>query len=397
MNNLFHFFHRSLVTGHWSLLRTGRKKQDLGLQIFILLVAVITALVCLPAWAADDWQQAIGERSWSFPRDHGAHPEFRTEWWYFTGNLLDGAGNRYGYQLTFFRQGVRLIPADPKNPWSLRDLYLAHFTVTDVSNDKFLFAEQVTRSGPGISGAAAYGMNVWNLGWSAKMKGDAIHLRAAHEGTELSLELKPRKPLILQGDRGLSRKGSGYGQASYYYSFTDLATRGTIRTADSQMPVTVKGVSWFDQEFGSNVLSRDQVGWDWFSIHLSDGRDLMLFFLRKKDRTVEEESSGTLVEPDGKSRYLKLDEIQLEALGTWKSPRSGGAYPDRWRIRISAAGIDLQIAPLVADQELNTSGSTRVTYWEGAVSGKGTSAARQITCEGYVEMTGYAGSLGGVF
>jgi predicted secreted hydrolase len=358
---------------------------------------MLVMFVCLPAWAAEGWRQAVGPWNWSFPRDHGAHPAFRTEWWYFTGNLRDGTGNRYGYQLTFFRQGVRLKPSNPKNPWSLRDLYPAHFAVTDVRNGSFRFAEQVTRSGPGLSGAVTDGMNVWNLGWSAKMKGDAIHLKAAHEGMEISFELKPRKPLILQGEKGLSRKGPGVGQASYYYSFTDLATRGTIKTANSQMPAPVEGVSWFDQEFGSNVLTKDQVGWDWFSIHLSDGRDLMLFFLRKKDGSVEKESSGTLVEPNGNSSHLKLGEIQLEVLGTWKSTRSGGAYPNRWRIRIPSSGIDLQLAPLLADQELNTAGSTGVTYWEGAVDGNGSSSGKQVSCEGYVEMTGYSGSLGGIF
>jgi predicted secreted hydrolase len=397
MDKFFHLFHWSLATGHWSLLRAGRKQQALGLQAFVLLVSVIAALACSPALAGEEWKQAIGPWNWSFPKDHGAHPEFRTEWWYFTGNLRDGAGNRYGYQLTFFRQGVRFKPADPKNPWSLRNLYPAHFAVTDVRNGSFRFAEQVTRSGPGLSGAAADGMNVWNLGWSAKMKGDTIHLRAGHEGMEVSLELKPRKPLILQGEKGLSRKGPGEGQASYYYSFTDMATRGTIGTPDTKMPVPVEGVSWFDHEFGSNVLTKDQVGWDWFSLHLSDGRDLMLYFLRKNDGTVEKESSGTLVEPDGKSRNLKLGEIQLEVLGTWTSPGSDGVYPTRWRIRIPAAGIDLQLAPLVADQELNTSGSTGVTYWEGAVDGKGSSSGKQVSCEGYVEMTGYVGSLGGIF
>jgi predicted secreted hydrolase len=365
-----------------------------GIVAFIIMLVVI---ICLPAFAADDWKQAVGLRTWSFPRDHGAHPEFRTEWWYFTGNLRDGDGNRYGYQLTFFRQGMRLKPANPGNPWSLRDLYFAHFTVTDVRKGSFHFTDQVTRSGPGLSGAAADGMNVWNLAWSARMQGGSILLRAGHAGTELSLELKPRKPLILQGDRGLSRKGPAEGQASYYCSFTDLATTGTIKTPDTKMPVPVNGVSWFDHEFGSNVLSKDQIGWDWFSIHLSDGRDLMLYFLRRKDGTVEKESSGTLVEPNGNARHLTPAEIQLEARGTWKSPKSGGAYPDRWRIRIPAAGIDLQLAPLVADQELITSGSTGVTYWEGAVGGKGDSAGKPITCEGYVEMTGYAASLGGLF
>jgi predicted secreted hydrolase len=363
------------------------------------IVALLTLTVILasaPAFAGEEWKQAAGPRTWSFPRDNGSHPEFRTEWWYFTGNLHDGDGKRYGYQLTFFRQGVRLKPANPGNPWSLRDLYFAHFAVTDVGKGRFHFTDQVTRSGPGLSGAAADGMNIWNLGWSARMQGGSIVLRARHEGMELSLELKPRKPLVMQGDRGLSRKGPGEGQASYYYSFTDLATTGTIKTPDTQMPVPVEGVSWFDQEFGSNVLSRDQVGWDWFSVHLSDGRDLMLYFLRKKDGTLEKESSGTLAEPDGKSRHLMLGDMQMEVLGTWKSPKSGGAYPDHWRIRIPAAGIDLQLAPLIADQELITSGSTGVTYWEGAVGGEGDSAGKAITCEGYVEMTGYAGSLGGL-
>jgi predicted secreted hydrolase len=397
MKKIFHFLHRSPVTGHRSLLRTGRKQQVLGLQAFVLLVSVIAALACSPALAGEEWKQAIGPRTWSFPRDHGAHPEFRTEWWYFTGNLRDGAGNRYGYQLTFFRQGVRLNPTNPGNSWTLRDLYLAHFAVTDARKGSFHFTDRVTRSGPGLSGAAADGMNIWNLAWSARMQGGSIVLRARHEGMELSLELKPRKHLVLQGEKGLSRKGPGEGQASYYYSFTDLATNGTIRTPDTQMPVPVEGVSWFDQEFGSNVLSRDQVGWDWFSLHLSDGRDLMLFFLRKKDGTVEKESSGTLVEPDGKSRHLKLGEIQVEVLGTWKSPKSGGVYPDRWRIRIPASGIDLQIAPLVAAQELITAGSTGVTYWEGAVDGNGSSTGKPVTCEGYVEMSGFAGSWGGLF
>lgn len=374
--------------------RTMGKLKTARIVVIIIAMAVSA---CPPAQAADDWRQAVGPWNWSFPRDHGAHPEFRTEWWYFTGNLRDEAGNRYGYQLTFFRQGVRSRPPNQQNPWSLRDLHLAHFALTDVRSNAFHFAEQVTRPGPGLSGAATNGMKVWNLGWSATMTGDVILLRASRADMALSLELKPKKPLVLQGQRGLSRKGPGEGQASYYYSFTDLATKGTIRLPASQMPVPVEGKSWFDQEFGSNVLSKEQVGWDWFSVHLSDGRDLMLYFLRKKDGTVERESSGTLVEADGRSRHLRLGEIGIEVLGTWKSPKSGGRYPGRWRIRIAAAGIDLQLAPLVADQELITEGSAGVTYWEGTVDGTGTSSGKPVLCEGYLEMTGYAGSLGGLF
>jgi predicted secreted hydrolase len=365
--------------------------------IVALIITLLSPFSCPETSATETWKQAVGPWNWSFPRDHGAHPEFRTEWWYFTGNLRDEAGNRYGYQLTFFRQGVRIKPSNPGNPWSLRDLYPAHFAVTDVRNGTFHFAELITRSGPKLSGAATDGMNVWNLGWSAKMKGDHISIRAHHGEMELALELEPRKPLILQGEKGLSRKGPGKGQASYYYSFTDLASSGTIRTPALENPVEVRGVSWFDQEFSSNALTEDQAGWDWFSVHLSDGRDLMLYFLRKKDGTVEKESSGTLVEPDGKSRHLKLGEIKMEVLGTWKSPKSGGTYPSGWRIRIPSAGVDLQLAPLVAAQELITAGSTGVTYWEGAADGTGSSSGRQVSCEGFVEMTGYAGSLGGLF
>ncbi len=361
------------------------------------IVSLMLFFLAVPSFAGEQWRQAVGPWNWSFPRDHGAHPEFRTEWWYFTGNLRDGSGNRYGYQITFFRQGVRLKASDPGNPWSLRDLYPAHFALTDARSGAFYHAEQITRSGPGLAGAATGGLSVWNLRWSAKMEGDRIRIRAQHGEMELALDLRPRKPLVLQGDRGLSRKGPGKGQASYYYSFTNLATTGTIRTPGSPMPVPVEGVSWFDQEFSSNALTKDQVGWDWFSLHLSDGRDLMLYFLRKKDGTVEKESSGTLVEADGRSRSLKLGEIAVEVLDTWTSPRSGGRYPSRWRIRVPAAGIDLRLAPLVPAQELITEGSTGVTYWEGAVDGKGSSAGRPAACEGYVEMTGYAGSLGGLF
>ena len=181
------------------------------------IIGLIVALLPLagsPAFAAEDWKQAVGPWNWSFPRDHGAHPEFRTEWWYFTGNLRDEAGNRYGYQLTFFRQGVRNRPSISQNPWSLRDLCPAHFALTDVRNNAFHFAEQITRPGPGLAGASKNGMNVWNLGWSATMKGGAILLRAGREDMALSLELRPGKPLVLQGRHGLSRKGPGEGQAS---------------------------------------------------------------------------------------------------------------------------------------------------------------------------------------
>jgi predicted secreted hydrolase len=346
---------------------------------------------------AREWKQTVGPWTWVFPRDHGSHPEFRTEWWYFTGNLRDPSKKRFGYQLTFFRQGMLFEPKDPSHPWAIRDVYLAHFTLTDVSAGQFRYAERVSRRGPGLAGADERGMHVWLLNWMAKMEGKKIRLEARHQGMELSLDLVPRKPLVFHGKNGLSQKGPATGQASYYFSYTDLETSGFIKTGLSQTSVRVNGVSWLDHEFGSNQLTPEQVGWDWFSLHLSDGQDLMIYFLRRKDGTVEPSSSGTLVTRSGGSIHLKLSDINVEIVDTWKSLKSGGKYPSRWKVNVPVAKIALEINPLVPSQELLTEGSTGVTYWEGAVGGKGTSAGKPVTCEGYVELTGYAGSLGGLF
>ena len=349
------------------------------------------------AWAAEEWKQAVGPRTWNFPRDHGAHPEYRTEWWYFTGNLADEAGARFGYQLTFFRQGLRFKLPDKANPWDVRDVYLGHLAITDVAKNKFHHADKISRSGPGLAQAAADSLSIRLLNWSAKMKGPDILLAAREKGLEVSLTLTPRKPLVFHGQNGLSQKGPNPGQASYYTSFTHLETRGLLKGPNQASPVAVKGRSWFDQEFGSNQLTVEQTGWDWFSLYLSDGRELMVYFLRLKNGSVEPASSGTLIEPDGKTRYLPLREIELSVLNKWKSPRSGGNYPSRWRIRIPSARIDLTLEPYVADQELNTEGSTGVVYWEGAVAGQGSSGGRPVSCQGYAELTGYAGTLGGLF
>jgi predicted secreted hydrolase len=346
---------------------------------------------------ANEWRQAIGPWKWVFPRDHGSHPEFRTEWWYFTGNLTDPSKKRFGYQLTFFRQGVLFKANDPIHPWAIRDVYLAHFTLTDVSAGQFWYADRASRKGPGLAGAAEDGMDIWLLHWMAKMEGNKIKIEARHQGMELSLGLVPRKPLVFHGKNGLSQKGPVEGQASYYFSYTDLEAKGVIKTPESQASIRVDGISWFDHEFGSNQLTPTQVGWDWFSLHLSDGQDLMVYFLRRKDGTVEPSSSGTLVNRSGDSIHLKLSDINVEVLDYWKSQKSGGRYPSRWRMRVPSYRIEMEISSLVASQELLTEGSTGVIYWEGAVAGKGRSAGKPITCEGYVELTGYAGTLGGLF
>ena len=366
------------------------------LPIFIMGLCLLR-FAAGPAEGAEDWARVIGPRAWTFPKDHGAHPDYRTEWWYFTGNLNDDSGAPYGYQLTFFRQGLRFGVSSSGNAWDVRDLYLAHFAITEVSKSKFRFTERLSRAGPGLAGARTEGMDIWLLNWSARMQGSLITLEARGTDMELRLELTPAKPLVLHGQKGFSRKGSKEGQASYYSSFTDLKTKGFLRIGADAPSVTVMGKSWFDHEFGSNQLSPDQKGWDWFSLHFSDGRDLMIYFLRLVDGSLEPASSGTLVEPDGTVRHLQITDISVSVLKHWKSPRSGADYPGRWKIQIPSAGIDLLVTPLVSDQELNTGGSTGVIYWEGAVFGEGTLRGRKISCKGYVELTGYAGSLGGFF
>jgi predicted secreted hydrolase len=348
-----------------------------------------------PARAADAWADAAGTRTWSFPRDHGAHPEYRTEWWYFTGILAAADGRRFGYQLTFFRQGVVPAAPDPGNPWSVRDLYLAHFTLTDVRAGTFLIGERVSRAGPGLAGASPDGLGSWTLDWSASARGETFALEAREGQVAITLALRPRRPPVLHGDGGLSRKGPAPGQASWYSSITDLATTGTVTDGGRAIPVA--GTSWFDHEFGSGQLAADVAGWDWFGLRLSDGRALMLYLLRRQDGSVTPASSGTLVEADGTARPLARDAFGIEPLATWHSPRSGARYPSRWRVRIPGESIAFELAPLVPDQELRTDRSTGVTYWEGAVSGSGTAGTTPLSAEGYVELTGYAGPLGGLF
>ncbi len=361
-----------------------------GVTTWVLVAALA---VSAPAGA---WLRADRPRPWAFPRDLGAHPGFRTEWWYFTGNLEDPRGGRYGYQLTFFRVGLRQAPLFPGNPWSVRDVFMAHLAVTDGPGRSFRYAEHAARPGPGLAGAAQDDLAVWVLSWQARRTpGGAIRLRGFARDFGVELVLEPTKPVVLHGAGGLSRKGPRPGQATYYASIPRLATRGTLTLGGR--PVTVRGTSWFDHEFGSHPLGAEQAGWDWAGLHLSDGRDLMLYVIRRADGTREPASSGTLVEPGGRAVHLPGGTFSFEALGTWTSPRSGARYPAGWRIRVPWAGIDLVANPLLPDQELATPESTGITYWEGAVSGRGTSAGRPVTCRGYVELTGYAGSLGGGF
>jgi predicted secreted hydrolase len=364
----------------------------------ILIVAVLAFDLSL-VFGADlpptPFQFATAGYRYNFPRDHGSHPTYRTEWWYYTGHLHSKIGRAFGFELTFFRRGV---PPDEiktlPSKWSVKDLYLAHFAVTDISGKRFHFSEKFSREGLGKAGADESRLRVWIDDWRAEASAEpsASHTLAAHDETHaLALTLQPAKPLVTHGAAGISRKGKDVGQASHYYSFTRLATNGKLTIDGESFDVT--GTSWMDHEFGSAELGADQVGWDWFSIQLEDDTELMLYRMRRKDGSSDLASSGTAVSPDGRTRHLEVTDFQIESTGTWTSPESKATYPSRWRLRFPSLDLVLDVTPLLADQELRTSRSTKVSYWEGAVAVTGTKQGRPVKGQGYVELTGYAERL----
>jgi predicted secreted hydrolase len=351
----------------------------------------IGLMSCWLMAASFTYQLASPGRKLTFPADHYSHPDFKTEWWYYTGHLETDGGKRYGYQVTFFRFGVRDRQKDVKGPPLFTELYMTHFALSDIGAKKFTFRERINRGFDDKAGAATDRYLVWNEDW--KVEGDerSHSIQVSERGTRLRLTLKSLKPPVLHGENGLSRKGEGEGRASYYYSLTRMQTAGEL-TIDGKIE-KVRGLSWMDHEFGSNQLREDQVGWDWFSIQLDNKTELMLYLMRRKEGSADPYSSGTLVRADGTTRHLKVNNYRVEVLDGWKSPKSGANYPIKWKVEIPSESIVLEIDPVFPAQELITNRSTRVTYWEGAVRIKGRVRDKAVTGSGYVEMTGYAGKL----
>lgn len=343
---------------------------------------------------AAEWLEVTGPPELVFPRDHGAHPDYRTEWWYVTGLLESAEGDRYGFQITFFRQG--LDPGDPDPGTSqlrARQVVAAHLAVADISNQRFHHAERLRRSAGGLAGFSESGLGVWLDDWEmGTAETDVISVRAqdAVAGIGINFELRPQREPVLHGDRGYSRKGADEGNASAYVSWTRLAVEGQLEVEGSLLKID--GTAWFDHEWGTSQLGAGVAGWDWFSLRLDDGRDLMVYRLRRADGSADPRSSGTLVGPEGGVERLDRDGVELEVLGWWQSPATGARYPVRWRLRVPDAGIDLEISSLLAASELDGSATTGVVYWEGPVAATGSTQG-----EGYVEMTGYAGTLEGRF
>jgi predicted secreted hydrolase len=358
----------------------------------IFLLACLVVLSVVPTRAAESqFQDAVPGRVFAFPRDHGKHPDFQTEWWYFTGNL-DSENHSWGFQLTFFRRGLVREPVRKGSAWAVRDLYPAHFALTDVTRGQFFHTDLLSREGPGLAGAGSEDLNVFVKNWTGARQGETILLKAQKDKYALDVSLTAEKPPVLHGDSGFSRKGDSEKQASYYYSMTRLKVQGTI-TFDGQIR-QVTGYAWMDHEFGSAILSENQVGWDWFSLQLDDGSELMAFHLLKKDGTFER-PFGTFVSKQGETVSLGDDSIIIVPIGTWVSPRTGTKYPSGWKLEIPGKKISLEVTPLMHDQELVTGRSTAVTYWEGAVSVKGLTDGKPVSGRGYVELTGYAHSMAG--
>ena len=339
----------------------------------------------------DGFSVADGSRLLTFPADYGAHEDFRTEWWYYTGNLSSTNSRPFGFELTIFRVGM--VPPDVELPqdsaWYDRSIYFAHFALSDIQEDQFHAFERYARPGPGLAGAQSKPYRVWLEDWSvAETANGDYTLHVASNGIVVDLDLTDKTGVVLHGLDGYSRKGREISNASYYYSQPRLLANGFISLNNETYPVS--GLVWKDHEFSTGVLDEGQIGWDWFSMQFDEGSALMLFQLRETIGTISSSSSGTYIPTKGSSQSLRSDDFRIKVLDWWTSPHSGGVYPSKWQIQLDQPNCLLTVTPKMADQEVNF---PAVTYWEGAVSFEGKCDGSPASGSGYIELTGYAGNL----
>jgi predicted secreted hydrolase len=336
------------------------------------------------------WRRITAPLSTSFPRDHGAHFDCRTEWWYATGELATASGAQFGFQVTIFRQGADPEPLpEGASPLRVKHVYSGHFVLIELATGALVHAERLRRATPGLAYASAETLDTRLESWRIALDASGALVITADDvtrGIALALTLTPEKPLVLHGAEGISRKGDAPGDASAYASWTRLAARGSLVRGGASEDVS--GGAWFDHEWGSSQLGAGVLGWDWFALRLDDGRELMAYRLRRADGSAHPASSATLVERDGRATYVPLAGFTCEVSRTWTSPRTGAVYPARWRIRVAQAALDVEVAARVPDCEIDGRASTGVIYWEGPVAVTGSAAGT-----GYAELTGYAGSL----
>jgi predicted secreted hydrolase len=333
---------------------------------------------------------ANGPRTFSFPADHGSHPGYRTEWWYFTGNVAAADGSAYGFELTFFRVALQASQEASQRPsaWASDEVWMAHLAVTDGSKGRFVARERISRAVLGLAGAEENPVRVSVKGWSAARadhtEGEDWELAASDRDVGLRLRLTTNDAPVANGDSGFDRKGGERGNASYYYSLPRLEATGELMLGDEHIPV--HGSAWMDREWSTSALGAEVVGWDWFGLRLSDGSSLMFYRLRRRDGSADAFSSGMYVDGLGRQQRLEREDVVLAPLAYWTSPIEGVRYPVSWRMTIRGSGLSFELRPIVDNQELDLS----VRYWEGAVRGEGTTAGGgTVSVEGYLELAGY--------
>ena len=341
-----------------------------------------------------DWRLALPGWQYEFPRDHRLHPEFKTEWWYFTGRLVDESGGVFGYQVTFFRQGLRPPGAGDavSSRFVVNDLKFAHFAISDVRGQQFHFEQKINRGAYGEAGFGDDDRLAWIDDWSLALSPDgSFALQASGDATRLQLRLTSAKHLAIHGENGVSQKAEGVGRASHYFSATRLATAGTLVIGGKSR--SVQGESWLDREWGSNQLTANQVGWNWFSVQCDDGTELMLYQMRTRDGGLDPNSSGTFVARDGTTQHLTRDDYQLTPAKFWTSTATAGRYPVAWELTVPKLNLQLTISTPLEAQELVL---RPVAYWEGLIEVQGSRAGTTLHGHGYMELTGYAGALVGL-
>lgn len=352
----------------------------------IVLLLCLGVLGCF-AQQTRKYETARPGYTYEFPQDHFNHPSFQTEWWYYTGNLKASDGRRFGFELTFFRQGMDRQQVSA-SAWAVRDLYFAHLALSDLDGGKFYHTERFNRAGPGLAGASLEQMRVWNGNWQAQWTGNEQNLRAQSDAFALRLAMVSAKPPVVHGEDGVSQKSAGQGHASHYISFTRLVTSGAIELNGKTFEVA--GTSWMDHEFFTNSLGADEAGWDWLSLQFDDQTEVMLYRLRHKDGSVDPYSSGTYVDREGRAIRMHLADFQMTPKEeSWRSPVTGATYPIAWAVEIPKLGLALDLQTLVKGQELNGKTKRSPSYWEGAIVIQGTRNGGAIRGVGYLEMTGY--------
>jgi predicted secreted hydrolase len=341
-------------------------------------------LFTLPVWAAD-YKLALPGYHFEFPGDHFNHPGYQTEWWYYTGNVKASDGHRFGFELTFFRQGVTRDTL--QSTWYIHDLYMAHLALSDLSGHRFYHDERINRAGPSIAGIDEKASLIWNGNWQVQLTESRHTLHGIGEKFGIDLSLTPAKPPVIHGRDGISRKAEGAGHASHYISFTRLVSSGTIQLNGTTYQV--QGASWMDHEFFTEATDPGEIGWDWLSLQFDNNTELMLYRLRHKDGTVDPYSSGSYIDVHGNCHFLSSNDFNMTPAGeNWTSPATAGKYPIRWHVAIPSLGLQAEVTTPLASQEL----ATRLgpSYWEGAIDATGRQSAIPLRGVGYLEMTGYA-------